>query len=371
MQITTQNLSSDNLDVVGISGTAYERFYITAHPDADGSTDSMFAKVADFARERDARIVTQYVFGGCDLHGSGIPEIERTSGGIAWPVTWIQGDGASGAYLTGTQAFAVRGIELEPVYLDGRVVGNLFDSENARCCLLGDLGPTDLSRSREEQARETFERMDAALKTVGMDFSNVVRTWLYLDKLLTWYDEFNEVRTTFFNEYGVFDNLVPASTGIGVSNPAGAALVSDVFAIQPKNGGVNIEAVPSPLQCPAIDYKSSFSRGVEISSAAQRFLLISGTASIHPGGETAHVGDVRKQIALTMEVIDAILKSRDMSWENTVRGIAYFRNGADAPLYEEYCRQNGLPALPMAIAHADICRDDLLVEVEIDAVAAP
>jgi len=204
-----------------------------------------------------------------------------------------------------------------------------------------------------------------------MDFSNVIRTWLYLDQLLKWYDDFNEVRTDFFDEYGVFDNLVPASTGIGVSNPAGAALVSDAFAIQPKNGDVTIEAVPSPLQCPALDYKSSFSRAVEIRSAAQRSLLISGTASIHPGGATAHVGDVRKQIALTMEVVEAILKSRDMAWEDTVRGIAYFRYGADAPLLEEYCREAGLPDLPMAIAHADVCRDDLLFEVEIDAAKAP
>jgi len=155
MQITTENLSSDNVDVVRIAGSTYERFYITAHPDSDGNTDSMFAKVADFVREREASILTQYVFGGCDLHGYGIPEIERTSGGIAWPVTWIQGDGASGAYLTGTQALAVRGIELQPVYLEGKVVGNLFESENARCCLLGDLGPFNLTRSRKEQTRET------------------------------------------------------------------------------------------------------------------------------------------------------------------------------------------------------------------------
>jgi len=53
-----------------------------------------------------------------------------------------------------------------------------------------------------------------------MDFSHVARTWLYLDNLLDWYDDFNVVRTSFFRKHDVFRGLVPASTGIGGSNHA-------------------------------------------------------------------------------------------------------------------------------------------------------
>ena len=42
--------------------------------------------------------------------------------------------------------------------------------------------------------------MEDILKTVGMDFANVVRTWMYLRDLLTWYDDVNKVRNTFFEE---------------------------------------------------------------------------------------------------------------------------------------------------------------------------
>ena len=101
-----------------------------------------------------------------------------------------------------------------------------------------------------------------------------------------------------------------------------------------------------------------------------RRLYISGTASIEPGGATAHVGDVDKQIDLTMDVVEAILESRDMGWSDTTRAAAYFKDVESIPAFASYCRAKGLPPLPVAIAHSDICRDDLLFEIEMDAVVA-
>ena len=97
-------------------------------------------------------------------------------------------------------------------------------------------------------------------------------------------------------------------------------------------------------------------------------LTISGTASIEPGGQTAHVGDTEKQIALTMEVVEAILKSRGLGWGDTARAIAYFKDINEAHLLEQYCIEHNLPELPVAISHADVCRHDLLFEIELDAV---
>ena len=212
--------------------------------------------------------------------------------------------------------------------------------------------------------------MEKALSLVDMDFSNIIRTWIYLDKLLDWYDEFNIVRTKFFKDRNVFGTMVPASTGIGVSNHLGSALVTDVLAVKPKTDKMKIFAVPSPMQCPALDYKSSFSRAVEMQIPGRRQLFISGTASIEQGGATAHVGNAVKQIKLTMEVVKAILESRNMSWENTTRAIAYFKNINDIPLFYQYCENNNLPPMPIAISHSDICRDDLLFEIEFDASVA-
>jgi enamine deaminase RidA (YjgF/YER057c/UK114 family) len=356
----------EGLDVVAISRPGFDKLYITAHP-SNHHPYSMFRDLARCVSEKGARIIQQFVFGGTELHGDGIKAIEETCGPISWPVTWIQGDGASGDLLTGTQAYAITGNDAELILDSGNIAGAVYEDDDAKYCLLGDLRPEDTSASREDQTREAFEKMEVILGKADMDFSHVVRTWMYLDKLLEWYDEFNEVRTQFFNERGVFERMVPASTGIGVGNHAGAALVTDVLAIKPKTDRVKVFAVPSPLQCPALDYKSSFSRAVEIQLPDHRQLLISGTASIEPGGATVHLDDTAKQIDLTMRVIDEILKSRDMSWTNTTRGIAYFKDVEDAPLLHKYCEDNNLPSMPVAIAHSDICRDDLLFEIEVDA----
>jgi enamine deaminase RidA (YjgF/YER057c/UK114 family) len=253
--------------------------------------------------------------------------------------------------------------------MDGdRKVGHWYESSDARYCLLGDIRADDLSAPREEQAYAVFEKMERLLRQADMVFTDVVRTWIYLNNLLEWYDEFNDVRTRFFEERDVFNHLVPASTGIGAGSAAGEAMVSALLAVQPKSDRVGIMAVPSPLQCPAIDYKSSFARAVEIHQPGSRLLMISGTASIDPDGNTEYIGDTEKQIELTMNVVHAILKSRDMGWENTSRAIAYFKDVRDTVLLEKYCVENGLPELPVAISHADVCRHDLLFEIELDAV---
>lgn len=359
----------DGLDVVVLARPGCKKFYITAHPDTGNDTYSMFGRLAEFLERENARIVTQEVFGSCELYGDGIRGLERACGKVQWPVTWIEADGPSGRILTGTQAYAISGSAVEPIHLDGRIVGGMFEDDYARYCLLGDIRSSDTSDSRSEQAQQAFEKIESALRLAEMDFSNVVRTWMYLNELLCWYDKFNTVRTQFFAERGVFDGVVPASTGIGVGNPVGAALITDVFAIKAKNDSIRVQMVASPLQCPADDYKSSFSRAVEVILPDHCRLYVSGTASIGPGGQTAHVGNTKKQISRTMEVVESILESRRMSWSDVCRAVAYFKNIDETSLFDKYCKDNSLPALPIATAHSDICRDDLLFEIEVDAVA--
>jgi enamine deaminase RidA (YjgF/YER057c/UK114 family) len=108
---------------------------------------------------------------------------------------------------------------------------------------------------------------------------------------------------------------------------------------------------------------------VEVQSPGFRQLLVSGTASIGPAGETKHVGDVAAQIECTMEVIQAILESRGMTLANTTRSTAYFRSGLDVARFVEWLERHELRSLPVVNACCDICRDDLLFELELDAIA--
>jgi enamine deaminase RidA (YjgF/YER057c/UK114 family) len=261
----------------------------------------------------------------------------------------------------------VSGIPDKPLRLDQHTVGAVFEDETARYCVLGGLRPGSAQESRSEQAWETLELMESALALAGMTFADVFRTWFYLDDILDWYDEFNEARNAFFQERKVYDGLVPASTGVGGSNSAGTALVADLLALQSKEPGVTRLAIPSPLQCPALRYGSSFNRAVEVTLPGQRRLYVSGTASIDLAGHTAHVGNVDGQVALTMEVVGAILRSREMSWTDVTRAIGYFKHAEDAPAFDRYCAQQRIPQMPVVIAKNDICRDDLLFEIEVDA----
>ncbi len=358
--------SDDSLQIVEFPHDGVKAYYITAQA-TEENMHEVFDRVASEMAERDAKIAFQYLFGGRQLYPKAVSAIKN----LDWPLTLLHGDACTGdCSITGTQFIALSGAELNPVMDGERLVGNWYDTEDARYCLLGDIRADDLSLSREDQARAVFEKMEDLLKQADMEFTDIARTWIYLNDLLEWYDEFNVVRSQFFTERGTFDKMVPASTGIGAGSAAGEAMVCALLAVKPKNESVKVFAVPSPLQCPALDYSSSFARAVEIDQPGSRLLSISGTASIEPGGKTVHIGDTKKQIKLTMEVVHAILTSRDMDWEDTSRAIAYFKDIDEAHLLEKYCVENNLPELPVAISHADVCRHDLLFEIELDAVKA-
>ncbi|OGV68887.1 MAG: hypothetical protein A2283_24225 [Lentisphaerae bacterium RIFOXYA12_FULL_48_11] len=359
---------SAGLDVVTLSRPNLVEYFITAFPVRGKSQFAMFESVANFIRETGAVVVTQDVFGPCKFHKPAMMAMESFSGPVNWPVAWMEGDGYVADSITSTQIYAISGTKVEPIILDGQPVGGVFEDNNARYCLLGDIRPLNIKAPRFDQAYETFERMEKALKLAGMDFSNVLRTWLYTSRILEWYGDLNKARDKFFEDNGVFKRLVPASTGIGVLNPSGSAVVSDVFAVQPKTADVEIKEISSPLQCAALDYRSSFSRAVELATPDNINLYISGTASIEPEGATAHVGNLEKQIALSMDVVYAILESRGMKWGDVSRVAAYFKDIKEAPLFHKYCNENNLPTMPVAVAHADICRDDLLFEIELDAI---
>lgn len=363
----TKDFSGD-LDVIKLQRRRLAEYFITAMPTSTCSNKALLAKVADLLRQNDARIISQDIFAGLNGDSSVMQTMLDTIGPLSWPVTWL--DSGNGSNFAGTHIWAVSGLDVERVEADSGVVGTIFEDEYARYCRLGGLSTTDKSRVRNDQAAEIFEQMGQALGKSGFDLSNIVRTWFYLDDILAWYGDFNRIRDSFFSEKGIFNTLVPASTGIGGGNIAGSALVGGLIAYKPKSGKITAGAVPSPLQCPALDYGSSFSRASEIVYPCHRRLFVSGTASIAPEGHTVHIDDVGTQIGKTMEVVEAILKLRDMDWSDVTRGIAYLRDAAEIPAYDKYCRDNNLPAMPVVPINSTVCRDDLLFEIEVDTIKA-
>jgi len=266
----------------------------------------------------------------------------------------------------GIHVSTISGIDSTPLYGEnGRIIGRFFEDSDAKYCVLGDIRPTNPQAPRGAQATDVLNAIQRTLTDAGMHFRNVVRTWFYNHEILDWYGEFNRARTAFFQQHGI--TRMPASTGIGVSNAGGAALVAKAIAVQPKNRSVTVRRVDSPLQREASAYGSAFSRAMEVADRAGRIIYISGTASILPNGETAHTENVVGQIEKTMEVVGAILTQNGMSLSDATRAIAYFRHQKHIPFWEQYCRTRRLPPLPVILTQCDICRDDLLFEIELDA----
>ena len=355
------------LYVTTLSRANMTELFITALPDG-GDFRGMFERIFGVVQEHEATILDKDVFGIPAVTKEGIEALHDVWGEVNWPVTWLDEGDSAGLALTGVTVHAVTDVDVERITVDGRIVGSTFDDGMARHCYLGDLRPTDTSLGRREQAAAVLEMIEAILQSIDMEFSDVARTWLYLDRLLEWYDVLNEVRNAFFRDRGIFDRIVPVSTGIGGANASGSALIADAYAIAPRGEGITVTPLPSPLQCPALDYGSSFSRAIEIDAGDHRRVLVSGTAAIEPGGATAHVGDDAAQVDLTMRVVEAILESRRMDWSHVVRAIAYIKDGTKAGVLADYLAAHDLTEVPMVTTENDVCRDDLLFEIEVDAL---
>ena len=328
---------------------------------------TFFATLPDLSNQVEAPLFDPVIadihqFGDAPSIGSVRAQIEM--GKIRSPETALLSSAGAPA---GGQIRMLSGVECTPLLSEGRIIGNYFEDANAKYCILGDIRPRNLGSSPGAQTGDVLRRIQRTLMTVGMDFRHVVRTWFYNDRILDWYGEFNKARATFFERQGF--EVIPASTGIGTPNAAGSALIAKAIAVMPKNASVTIRSVDSPLQCEASAYGSVFSRALEVADPAARVLYVSGTASIAPNGDTEHVGNAAKQIEKTMEVVDAMLAENGMILADTVRAIGYFRRREHIPLWHHYCRNRGLEPMPILLTECEICRDDLLFEIELDVAA--
>ncbi len=290
-----------------------------------------------------------------------LPSVSR-----AFIVTGTTGVSPVGVATSATPPAGGSGVS--PLQRNGRRVGTVWEDDHAVYCSLAGVLPPDLSAPRGAQAAAIFPEMESLLAEAGMTFANVVRTWLYIDRVCEWYGEFNAARSAFFESRNVFNTFLPASTGIGSANLDGAAITAGAIAMKPKDASVRAEIVESPLQAPAMAYRSSFSRAAEIFWPDSRILFVSGTASIQPNShDVAFVGDIEKQVDCTMKAVYAILESRGYGWKDVSRAIVYLKEPSFRAAWQAWLAARGLPSDFAAETVCDVCRDEWLFEIELDA----
>lgn len=345
-------------------------FVITELPRPAEPVAGVFERIAAHLAATDANLLSLMIYGSVAARAEIECAMVAALGPVAWPITWVEGASCDGSVLAGVQAFALSGRPVTRVRLGNRVVASVYEDGGARHCLLGGLGPNTTSLLPPAQVQQMFGNLECALDLAGFELRDVVRTWFYNEDILAWYGEFNRVRTALYSDVKWRTGSLPASTGIGGRNPAGSALVVAAWAMRPLDGQASAREIGSPLQCPAPAYGSAFSRAMEINSGGWRRLTVSGTASIYPGGKTAWVDNAKKQVDLTMEVVGAILQSRGMSFRDVTRATAYYRDPSYLSFFENWSAGRDLQSMPVVQTHSVVCRDDLLFELELDAVVA-
>ncbi len=226
--------------------------------------------------------------------------------------------------------------------------------------------------------RATYDALFAALAATG--FRYLLRAWNYMPAInredgepggLERYRQFNLGRVAAFEA---------AQAPIHEGAPAACALGTD-------SGDLSVyfvamrrppEPIENPRQVSAYRYPTqygprspTFSRAALVrgEGGAAPLLFVSGTASI-VGHQTVHVGDVAAQTRETLVNIETVVgEARKRLGDAAAFPLpalhykAYLRHPADLPVVQREVRAV-LGEADVLYLHADICRADLLVEIE-------
>ena len=212
----------------------------------------------------------------------------------------------------------------------------------------------------------------------------LIRIWNYIPSIIKELDDpkfdseiyrcFNHGRyTAFKNEYGEnrLDWKIPAASAVGCNDKM---LKIEFFA-----SNVSPIYIENKIQKPAINYSEKFgiippvfSRGVIYKNNNQTFLISAGTASI-VNEETLHHGNLYAQLMQSIQNLRILtsqfnLKPYNIHYsfglEDLVLLRTYYRDEKDRQFLEKMLSKIVVPSCQLSFQKADICRKDLLVELE-------
>ncbi len=233
-------------------------------------------------------------------------------------------------------------------------------------------------------AENAYLQIFALLDAEG--FPHLWRTWNYMPAIhaqeggLERYRQFNVGRHTAFVSCGRAVDSSPAASALGTRDGR--------FSVAFIAGHAAPARIENPRQVSAFDYPEqygprspTFTRAVTVTSGAYEALFISGTASI-VGHETLHRDDVTAQTQETIANLAALLQqanSKPLNIERTAAQASpytlqnlgyrlYLRHPDDLTKVRAVFDNLIGSAANVAYVQADICREDLLIEIEAFAI---
>jgi enamine deaminase RidA (YjgF/YER057c/UK114 family) len=296
------------------------------------------------------------------------------------PVTCIEGHPTWGVGWAGTIIHAIPCDELdEPVTTiraGTRPVGRRWRRGGATYVVLQALPHAYAipAGSRGAVVQRAIAEAEGLLQAQGVTYRDVVRTWFYVTDILSWYDEFNAARNAEYCRLGVWPasehgTSLPASTGIAGRRADGQVCSLDLLAIAPgPSSAVTLNQLGSPRQCEASCYGSAFARGVVIRRPDSSLIEVSGTAAVDEEGNSRCAGDVAAQVRQTLQNVEALLAQENAGLQNLSAATAFVKNPEDAGEVARLLEECGLSSVPVVTVIADICREELLFELDAEVV---
>lgn len=249
-------------------------------------------------------------------------------------------------------------------------------------------GASIITQPIREQCKDIFWKVNKILTSEGMDASNIVRQWNYVERITDFdgehqhYQSLNDVRTLFYNT-ATWNNGFPAATGIGT---AFGGVIVDFDAIS--SDFLEVVALDNDLQVPAHAYSQGvllgeedielqerstpkFERGKIVASGREALGYISGTAAIR-GEESLTDMDIMRQTVVTMENIEYLMSVKNLT-KNGVKSElkrpifrtlrVYLKYSKDIDVVKPFFEEK-YPQSHVCYVIADVCREELLIEVE-------
>jgi len=263
----------------------------------------------------------------------------------------------------------------------------IIENEEEKMLFVEGIPASDFSKSVKQQSQEVFTKLDNLLSAYGYGAGDIVRQWNFIGSIVSYrdgkqnYQEFNDARTCYYAT-GEWKNGYPAATGIGAE---GDCIIVGGIAFKKIGADTKgIYPIDNPLQVAAHIYSKrvlidddinamkstpKFERAKLIETAYGACCFVSGTAAIR-GEESVDASSVKMQTIKTIENIEYLV-----SKENLVRfGCrpydleyaklhVYIKNAEDYDAVREVVEAS-YAQVPVVYSIADVCRSELLVEIE-------
>ena len=244
-----------------------------------------------------------------------------------------------------------------------------------------------------ESAENSFKLMEGILKSEQLSFANVVRQWNYIEKILEInyqkqkmlqnYQVFNDVRSRYYSKNS-FSHGYPAATGIGMY--AGGVVLE--FVAVDHSPAVKVVAIKNPRQLNAYSYSQEVLVGKPVSQTAgktspkferAKFVSFQNQAQVYISGTAAIIGqdsipakNAGEQTITTIENIQQLISEMNLQNHNIDLKTAkltlsylrvYVKNNKSVEEVKGVCEKY-FPQVPTLYLISDICRPELLVEIE-------